>query len=707
MALRCCRCVMIWWLVTSALGPYGAMGTEVPRQAASPSAADTVAEGVLLHAETLEFFQADNRMLARGKVVISYGENRLFADRVELDTASGVGSAWGNVRFHTPQDDITASRLDFNLTSELGLLYDGSGVAAGVYYVAGERIARAGPNTYTVRRGRVTTCSHATPDWEFRAREARIGVGRHVTLKHPSFWIKGVPVFYLPYFLVPLKQERATGILPPRLGYNSTDGAVAEAEFFWAIADWVDATLGVEYLSERGMKPRGEFRYMLDPLSDGYVEGTYLDDRKTDTELWRVLVEQRQELGWSIRGLTHIDLRSEGDVLRRIARDIRQESQLRTASFGVLTKRFPDSTLTLTGASYDGIPDSGNDQQFRRLPTLHFEQFLTSLFNGVLLFGLEASYGRMSATEVEENEPVQRLDFFPQLALPLTFGPWLRATLSGGIRETFYDRQTTGGGSTTRELAEGRLTLEGPTLRRTYAPADGTGAFTHVIAARLDYRYVPRVDQDDLPAFDTLDATQHFLDPFETATLIDRIAAANYAKISLVNRLFAQGMWGAQTLREVGRVVISQGFDIRERVDKDGQLIGPLDIAWNLRLWQRLELDSALRLDPTAAEVDASSLRMAVILPFGWRLHAGHHYRHTPDVQYVLGGVGVPLAQTLRLGYDVRYDGLSNVVREHHVSLDYQAQCWSVAVEARLRDTEGTSFFGGTSVFLRFRLRHL
>ena len=53
-----------------------------------------------------------------------------------------------------------------------------------------------------------------------------------------------------------------------------------------------------------------------------------------------------------------VDLRSERDLVRGFSGDIRQESQVNTLSFGTLTKRFTDSTLTLEGASFDGIPDS-------------------------------------------------------------------------------------------------------------------------------------------------------------------------------------------------------------------------------------------------------------------------------------------------------------------------------------------------------------
>lgn len=712
--------LLLAWVLLCPLLLVAGDGATAQQQPTSQGNTARAEQDVVLRAETLEYFERERRLVAAGKVTVVYGETRLFADRLDMNTDSGIGTAFGHVRLLTPEDDIQASRLDFNLTSEQGLLYDGIGIVSDVYHIAGERIARLGPKTLAVQRGRVTTCTQATPDWEFRVREAQIGLGDYVTLKQPSFWVKGIPVWYLPYFIFPIKAERTTGFLTPRVGYNSNDGAVAKTEFFWAVTDWMDTTVGLEYLSERGVKPEAEFRYAIDPLSDGQIEGAFIRDQKSDDTLWRVLIQQRQEFGWGLRGLTQIDLRSQRDLLRRFSRDINQESQVRTASFGALTKRFMDSTLTLAGASFDGIPDSGSSQQFRRLPTLQFDQFPTPLF-GVALFAVEASYTRLSDSDIGDNTAVQRLDLFPHLSVPLQMAPWMRLTITGGVHETFYDHRVMQVSGTvgqpielrdrhvSRQLPDLRAHLEGPALWRRYQGTGNGSAFIHVIATRLDYRYVPGMNQDDLPPFETLEEDVHFLDPLETFTLIDRIEATNYAKVSLVNYLFAQGIGGTTSGsgREVARLVLSQGLDFRQGRAGGGRLLGPLDVEMEFNFWSRWRLISALRLEPSTGDLDASSTRLMVALPLGLSVRAGHNYRQNPDVQYVSAGFGASLLQGLRVDYDFRYDGLSGTFREHLISLHYLAQCWSVDMSFRLRETEDTPFFAGTSFFIQINLLHL
>ncbi len=657
---------------------------------------------VVLRAESLEFFRPQQRLVAIGKVVVESGEARMFADRLDMNTDTGVGIATGNVRFVTPEDDVRASTLEFNLSADQGILYEAAGTVGGHYRISGERVERQGPQRLRVKRGRITACKQPRPDWEFRSRKTRIGVGNYATLNHPSFWIKGVPVFYLPYFVFPIKDERTTGLLPPNFGYRDNDGAVLRSSLFWAMTDWMDSTLGLEYFSERGLKPDAEFRYAIDPLSRGRLEAAYIDDRKTDTELWRVLIQQQQEFGWGLRGLTQIDLRSEGDLVRQFSNDLLQESQVRTISFGTLTKRFANSVMSVWGASYDGIPQSGNTQQFRRLPTLSFEQFLTPLF-GPARFGLEAAYDRLNATDVIDGATVQRLDLFPHLTVPWSAAPWWQLTLTAGLRGTWYDRGATETGAVTRELPDVRVHVAGPAWRRRFASAKPNRAWTHVMSTYLDYRYVPRIGQDDLPGFETLDEAIHLLDPIEAIPLIDRVAAANYAKLSFEHRLFAQG----SQVTEVARLVLSQGFDIEAATARDGRLLGPLDVEIEGLVGSRWRLRSMLRLETATGDLEAASTRLSVTLAQRWRLNIGHNYRQAPDVQYVTGGVNTSLfKQRLLLGYNVRFDGLNGVVREHGLSLQYLAQCWRVEATMRVRNTENTPFFSDTSFTIQFHLFH-
>jgi LPS-assembly protein len=659
-----------------------------------PSAAPDDQNRVLLQAETLEYLQQAQRVVATGNVRVIYGDRRLFADQLELRTDTNTGTAWGHIRFITPEDDLEASRIDFDLNTERGVLYDATGKAAKFYHLSGERIDRLSARTLEVQRGRVTTCTSPIPEWEFRAPESHIDLGDYIRLKHPSFWIKGIPVFYVPYFIAPIKDKRTTGFLPPRFGVSDQYGEIIGEEFFWAMADWADSTVGVEYLSKGGVMPSVEMRYALDPASDGQLRFAYLHDRTTDQDLYRLFLQQRQDFGWGIRGLTQIDQRSQGDLVRRFSQSIAEESAIRTASYGAVTKLFTNGGVTLEGASFNGIPESGTTDEFRYLPRVRYSQFPTSLPGGVL-FELDTSYARLNTTNILNNTAVQRFDFFPRLTAPVIVPPWLGLAVTGGVHETIYDHKSTGPGTIARQVPDLLATLDGPAFRRRFEGLLAGQALIHVIQPHIAYRYVPSVFQDGVPPFSTLDEFTHFLDPLNDFTQVDRIPAANYAKISLSNRFYAQalGSSGTRSVREVAHLILSQGVDIRQGAVTQGRLVGPLDIDLDLRPWPRWSLESTLRVTPDTGTLQEVLWRGNLNLWPGWSVSLTNYQRQSPITQYLQGGINVTPLEGLRLSYNIRYDVLTESFREHYVVLHFQGVCYRIDASFRTRTAGQTAFY--------------
>ena len=675
----------IWLLTVCLLFADTRTSDEQPCMAPAPRAQD---QGVILQAERLEYFEAENRLEATGEVSVIQGTTRLLANRMDVNTVSGIGTASGNVQLSTPEGQFQASRMDFDLTGNRGLVYDASGIIDDRYRVSSEQLERLGPQRFMAHRGRLTTCAGRVPAWEFGARRARLGGSNYVTLQHPTFRIKGVPVFYLPYAVIPYRDERTTGFLPPHLGIDSQHGAVVRGEFFWAMTDWMDSTFGLEHFAERGSRPYVEYRYSLDPGSDGQVQGSYIRDHKTGEDLWQVLLQNRQAFGWDISGVAQLDLRSEHDIQRRYARNIQQESRTQTTSFASLSKRFAESRVTLQADAFRGIPDSGSDATFERAPSLYLEQFLTPVL-GVAYVSMSAAADLMRASTIDNDARLQRFDLFPRLSLPLHVTPWLQVTGSTGLRQTFYQTMGAAEGEASRTVIDVRATVDGPAWHRRYPGNSGT--LIHLLATGLDYRYVPEADQDDLPAYETLDTTEHVLDPLETLTLLDRIGPANYVRLRLANRVYSRRATGQ--LREVAHLVVAQGFHVRDgRPGERAGKPGPLDIDVGVRLWSFWSLESSLRLAPRTGTMQVANWRVAVDLPNGKSVFVQSNYRRGPDVLYVIGGVRLPVFKGLTAGYNTRYDGTQGQFRDHIATLLYEAQCWSVSGSLRLRHNGDRTF---------------
>ena len=236
---------VVIWLLTTCLLTADSQTSNVQPCALTPGRAQD--SRIVLQSQELEYFEAENRLEATGKVSVTYGDTLLLANRLEMNTESGAGNATGNVRLTTPEGRFQASRMNFDLTNERGLVYEVKGIIDDRFRVSGEQLEQLAPQRFVAHRGRLTTCTGRFPAWEIGARRTRLGGGKYVSLSHPTFRIKGVPVFYLPYMLLPYRDERTTGFLAPLLGMDSNHGTVVSQGFFWAITEWMDSTIGVEY----------------------------------------------------------------------------------------------------------------------------------------------------------------------------------------------------------------------------------------------------------------------------------------------------------------------------------------------------------------------------------------------------------------------------------------------------------------------------
>ena len=64
---------------------------------------------------------------------ITQGRTRLLADRVEVNRDTGETVAQGRVVFFDDQDRLVGSRVDYNLKTGTGVVYDASTYSAPYY----------------------------------------------------------------------------------------------------------------------------------------------------------------------------------------------------------------------------------------------------------------------------------------------------------------------------------------------------------------------------------------------------------------------------------------------------------------------------------------------------------------------------------------------------------------------------------------------
>ncbi len=168
------------------------------------------------------------------------------------------------------------------------------------FKVQGETLTRTDGNDYEARHALFTPClceEGESPAWGFRADEMEAQVGGYADLYHPVLEIKGIPVLYLPYIKVPLKDERQTGLLMPTIGFEPRSGNIVRQPVFFALGDNADATFTTDLFEKRGTRVGVEYRIQQRQFSgwelnvEGIRDRLWLDDRSTRQDLYSLYDE--------------------------------------------------------------------------------------------------------------------------------------------------------------------------------------------------------------------------------------------------------------------------------------------------------------------------------------------------------------------------------------------------------------------------------
>jgi len=563
--------------------------------------------------------------------------------------------------------------------------YRADGVLAGVLYFSGTRLVKLSGEKFEVLDGFITSCAGDRPPWAFRCDRASVEIEKFAVVHSPSFRIANMPAAYLPYFVFPAKRERATGFLFPRIGMSNRDGFTLENAFFWAIAANQDATFGVDYLSNRGVRPKIEYRYIFSPVISGQLNASYLGDERTGENYYKVLYTHDHRFMGDVRSKLKLDTESDVSESKEFESNIDIRSRRATDSSLVISKNFENRSFQLNARWYDSI-QLGFDQSFGRLPEVTFTNSLERIRNTPLFFRLDSSLVNFLRESGGVSENVARFDVWPRISLPMTKHPYLTVVPEVGFRPTYYSGQQTSSDGVSRETGIIQTTVSGPIFERVFNV--GFGRITrikHRIEPSVAYQYEDYMFGNDREEMQKVHG-------FARVGSLDRTNLLTYG---FVNRFLAQERTegGSLAVREIGRLTIEQRFDIRESRTKGGGESRPFsEVGMDLetRLWPSVIFNVDSSYDVYENVVNSVNLEVGFVLMD--RITAQYDRRYArPGGAFTSVGASYKFLDRWRLAFESRYDGNREEFVQNTFGLDYTGQCWGISWQVLDRRDE-TSF---------------
>lgn len=665
-------------------------------------------------ADSLTHDKSKDTYYAYGRVLAIQGNSSIKADSMIVDMKASYAIAYGNVEaIDEGGNTLKGDTLELYTDTKVGVVINGRlFFKEGNVHVTGEKIKKTGNESYSAYKGTVTTCdceAGESPAWSFYSNNADVTFGKYFTAWNSLFYIKSAPIFYFPYLIFPVKTERETGFLPPRIGYSNVRGLKLDNSFFWAISENTDATFYLDIEHSRGIGKGIEYRYVLSRTTDGEIYFYHFEEdnikrvrsfrggsanlsrpETASNERWLLQYKHNQILPGDIILKTNVNRVSDDEYFIDFAKDIRQRSLESLESNISLTKTWSKFNLVTQFRHFDNLLVADDNITFQRLPEINLTGRDQQVMGTPFQFLTESSFINFYREKGMEG---QRLDVRPSIALPLNPGGYFDFRPSVGVRETFYWLNNNQPNSSyyDRTLYDFNADITATFVRisswNENEAEQGLKKVKHSIRPKITYTYAQEVDQNHLPSFDG----------------IDRIAYRNdftYSVNSIVTGKFMQG--GKPSYRDYLYMDLSQSYSIDHlkysinettgRITGVGEQRRPFsDVKGEIRLmpfsWTFITAQGQYDIYDNFIKEYASSLglwdtrgdRVDIMYRYVSNKYTSYTNGALPE-EYVNLSMKFKPVQAVDITYRNRYSISSQKTIEAGYGLAYQRQCWGAEI---------------------------
>ena len=250
---------------------------------------------------SLEYDQESKYVVAEGSVTVLWQDKTLNADKVEFWTDKEFLMAKGTVTFTDNKNIIFCESLAYDYKSHTAETDKVSGSFT-PWYFAARKMDKKDEKRYEMKNMRMTTCDNSTPHYTIRASRATIITGKRITVYNPVFYIRKVPIFYLPIFSQPIGGNRYSLEIEP--GYNNNDGVIVKTTLGFPVSKYSYGKLYLDYFEKRGWGEGAEYDYNNPGKLLATVYGYHLkEEYSTGNEFTNFKVSHWQKINneWTSR----------------------------------------------------------------------------------------------------------------------------------------------------------------------------------------------------------------------------------------------------------------------------------------------------------------------------------------------------------------------------------------------------------------------
>jgi lipopolysaccharide assembly outer membrane protein LptD (OstA) len=673
-------------------------------------------------ADSLEYSREQKKVIARGNVVIRYRTTHLTADYAEVETTSKRAYARGHVViFEDGRETTKTDEIYYDFETNAGSAPQ-SRYAAPPWYLRGEDVQQVERNVKVLCRAGITSCNMEEPYYELRARKMTIYESEKVVAQDVTLYVHNVPIFWMPYFIVPLDWEIPISV---SAGYNARWGAYLLMAKKLAFTPNIGGKLYLDWRSRRGFGAGMDMDYDYGAHAQGLLQTYITQDRRAPNPTG---VEPFSELGdrsrgrISVRHKTTLDdysyllgrfnwLSDQFFLQEFFEKEFR--SEIDPQSFLVLTKNAPKYGFYAMGQKRM----NRFEKVVEKLPTARFDWRAQKIDIPSVpvspFYQAQISYGNLQNTYgfSSHKEHAHRVDLFQELSLPMKWRE-IKLTPFTGIRETFYSRQRQNSNPILRHISSFGADLRTQAYRLYPTSVNWAGIeinqIRHIIEPSVDYRYAwstnGPLNLSQFDHIDRLDDENVLRFGLENRFQTKRVVNGRVQRVDFISlNTYLSHEWNPSGITQTGLFApYYVGKFTRSNFSVLSQEVVVRPYNW---LQYELRMDFDMRQKEFRALTNDVSLQSErVNLVFGHRYIQNFQWMRTVN-QFVFDGKWI-INRLWDLGGYVRWDAKTNKMEEWQVAFTRKLACdWVLDFGYNVRHSAIQNY--DNTLFFNFYLKPL
>ena len=616
----------------------------------------------------------------KGSVEIDSSQAKIKADEALLNRQTQTLNATGNVSFEDTNITVSSESVQLNrISNELlieqsfyqlnKVLGHGKAGKIGIGELTGINLIESS----------FTTCPVDDEVWRIQASNIRITQDQsRGVVKHARFYIKDVPVLYLPYFSFPINDQRQSGILYPDISSNSSTGISVEQPIYWNIAPNYDLTFSPRLMTERGLQLKTEFRYLTEQHS-GQANIEYLPndqdlDASTDRYFYRLVHSGQIGKNWRVNA--DINGLSDDNYIVDLGSDYYNRAD--THLYKTLGLSYFSQSLDVTAQFRDFEVLGDHPDSYRALPEIRLN-YLTPIGLGAE-FQVNSEFAYFESGE-SYNPTATRFHIAPTIRYPFQ-NQWSEFLAEATILHTQYIQENIQNSSLEKDVSRtlGQAKIYGALAFERPASWFGKQA-TQTFEPKVQYLYTSFEDQNNIGLYDTTRLFNDVAGLFrgQEFTGLDRISDNNQITVGMTSRFIDKNNQERFKL-SLGQIFYLKDNKVLDASKDDDRSALAAELDW--QIGSKWYAHTQAQVSTITDKVERSSLSLEYQLAKNKIMQINHRYVRDLSSEKI-NQVGItaswPLAKNWQWVGRWYHDLELNRTVESYTGVQYESCCWTVS----------------------------